>query len=131
MNLAEPADRVHPHVVTVPADTPQGSPATFTLTMPAGRWLGLEIRIPAGHAGETGLALLQSGQQRLPYGTGTYIVGDDDRLDWPLDGLTESGHWTARAYNTDAFAHSFYLRFFAAELDLTGGPDLPDLIAAL
>jgi hypothetical protein len=126
VNLTEPADRVHVHTVNIGANngTP-GGPQTFTLTMERGRWLGVEIVVPPGHGGQTGIALMQSGAQMLPYDDGDYFVADDDVLSFALDGLGESGLWAALVYNLDDFAHAFYLRFAAAHLDLDAAGALP------
>src|SRR5271154_6282849 len=44
----------------------------------------MEVRIPPGHAGETGLALLDSGAYVLPWSPSSpaWLIGDDDLLEY-------------------------------------------------
>ena len=63
-------------------------------TSPDSTWVGIgtawvwrvEFRIPPGHAGVTGIALVDSGSFLVPYANPgpAWLVGDDDLLEYPL-----------------------------------------------
>jgi hypothetical protein len=80
----------------------------------------LEIVIPAGHAGVTGIAIAQAHQVVIPATGNVWIIGDDEVIRWPLDGYANSGQWSAFVYNTDfANPHSWYVRWLIDEISLT------------
>lgn len=72
----------------------------------------VEVRIPPGHGGLTGIAILWGGVPIVPWGPAlTYIVGDDDYFTFDVDEQI-GGTVTVQTYNTDAANdHSHYLRF--------------------
>lgn len=114
MAHTEAADRVEAFTVTVPASTAASAPVTQALPLGLADVLSVEIVIPDGHAGLTGLRFYYSGEQIIP--RSGWIIGNDHHLDWPLTRYPERGDWSARAYNTDVFEHSFYLRFLLSDL---------------
>jgi hypothetical protein len=130
MTLLERADRVESFAVDVPAGTTRAAPLSQALTFRQGEVLRLELIIPDGHRALTGFALAYAGQRVVPATNGAWIVGNDDTLDWPLEGLPTGGRWVAQAYNDGTFAHTFYVRFHVNELDL-GAPAGPRLVAPL
>ena len=92
-----------------------GTPAAAYVTVPAGiatvMLHRLEVRIPPGHQGFTGLALVDSGTFVLPYSAGTpaWIIGDDDLLNYAYE--RELGANVAfAAYNTGTFHHAWQVR---------------------
>lgn len=128
---------VRSFAVTVPAATPQTSPQVSALTMPARLVRTVRVRIPPGPAGTVGWALGAAGVKVIPWGTGQWIVGDDETLDWSLDEQITSGAWQLQAYNTGVYAHTLYVTFgldlvqrvavplAAAPLDLSGLSSAP------
>ena len=71
-----------------------------------------EFRIPPGHQGLTGIALVDSGTFVIPYaGAGAaWLIGDDDLLEYPYD--KELGTSVVLAtYNTDTtYNHGWQVR---------------------
>lgn len=126
-----PAERIHAFTVTVPAQTLEASPQETLLDFERAEVFGIEIVIPTGHKGLTGLALLISGRQMIPIDRGTWIQGNGDKLTIGLDRFPQGGLWMSSAFNSDAFEHSFYLRLFVGELvrreSLTAEPVLRPL----
>lgn len=120
------AQRVEISSVTCPANTAQANAIETSLAFNPGIVREVEIVIPAGHAGVTGLALANAHQIIIPASGNVWIIGDDDVLRWPLDGYINSGAWSAFTYNTDfANPHSWYFRWLIDEIVLTTQSVLP------
>lgn len=102
---------VRQFVVTVPAGTPVGTPQVSSLGMPPRIVRGVRVRIPPGPRGELGWALGAAGTAVLPWNPGEWIIGDNELVEWALDGMIDSGAWQLIAYNTGAYDHGLYLTF--------------------
>lgn len=105
------ADDIRTFTVTVAAGTLETAPAITALALPRADLERVDIVVPSGHSGQTGIALALAQQQVIPFEDGTWIQADDESISLPLDDYPESGQWSALAFNDDVFAHSFYLRF--------------------
>jgi hypothetical protein len=105
------AREVYSFAVTVPAGTSPSSPQKTALTMPPRVVQEVEVRLPPGPRGEVGWALGLAGQPIIPFQKGAWIVGDDERISWPLTGQPTSGAWELYAYNTGSFPHTIYITF--------------------
>lgn len=82
-----------------------------------------QVRIPPGHAGFTGIALIDSNNFILPYSQGTtsWLIGDDDLLEFPY-GKQLGALVTVATYNTGTFTHAWQLRFvYTPMTEMTGG----------
>lgn len=111
------AQRVEIRQVTSAAGTAQSAAVETNLSFDPGIVRAIEILIPAGHAGETGIAIAQAHQIIIPYDGTDWIIGDDNLLTWPVDDYLQTGSWSAFTYNTDAFNdHTWYVRFHVDEL---------------
>lgn len=121
------AERIEHFTVTVAASTAQASPAAIALAFDPGTVENIEIVVPPGHNGLTGIALRVAGQQVIPHTAGAFIIANGEVIDWPLEGFLNTGDWSALAFNTDVYAHSFYLRFLVNEVAAPGA-DVPGLV---
>lgn len=117
-----PASRVLPFTILVPAGTTKASPLVTATTIPTGQVVRIEIDVPDGHARLTGIQLALAGGPYIPYGQGAWLVGNDHNFEWDFVGLPDSGTWSAIAYNTDIYQHSFYLRYFVLDEYLVDQP---------
>jgi hypothetical protein len=106
------AIEIRDFTVTVPAGTPIATPQTSDISFPPRTVTQVNIRVPPGPRGELGFALATGGVNILPYGTGTWIVTDDEDLIYTLENTIESGAWQLIAYNTGDFDHSVRVYFF-------------------
>lgn len=94
----------------------------------------LEVMIPRGHAGLTGVRIAYQGVTLLPWGEPpVYIVANDETIGVPVD-LEIGAPLSVVAYNLDVFAHTFYWRA-VVNVYLTGDeqqvpPTLLDLSGA-
>jgi hypothetical protein len=75
----------------------------------------MQVRIPPGHVGLTGIAIYSSGTQVWPTGQGTWTIGDNELIDWlPALEVTQHGLQPV-GYNNDKYPHTFYLRFWLTD----------------
>lgn len=109
------ADRIEIKQVTVPAGTAETAAITTALPFQAGTVVRLEVTIPPGPSGLTGFQILHSGQRIIPFRDDAWIIADNERLDWQLARYPTGGAWAVRAYNTDIYPHTIYLRFHIDE----------------
>ena len=97
---------------SAPAGTPAATPTTTPVLLPPFSWLWrVEVRIPAGHQGVTGLALVDSGAFIIPLASPgpAWLIGDNDLLEYPYD--KEVGKSVVfLAYNNGIFPHAWQCR---------------------
>lgn len=112
---------------TIPAGTLQANPVTIGLTMPARIIRAVSIIVPPGPRGEVGFALAAAGIQYLPSNVNGFIVADNQRIDWSLDNVIESGAWQLVGYNTGLYPHTLQVIFQCDLPDAPAGsaPELP------
>lgn len=119
------AREVRTFQVTIPAGTAKASPQTTNLTMPQRILRAVSFLIPDGANGNVGFALGAAGQPVVPFDTGTWIVGNDETINWELEGQIDSGAWQFFGYNTGQFDHTIYVRMLldpVAAAPVTFGP---------
>lgn len=105
------ATQVFEFSVTIPAGTPRASPQVTDMTMPVGVISGVSLRIPPGPRGVMGFNLGAAGNQVFPAPGQPWLIGDDDRIDWPLANAISSGAWQLFGYNAGTYDHTVYLTF--------------------
>jgi hypothetical protein len=110
------ADRVEWFDVTVTAGTAKASAVESDVSFDQGEVVAIEITIPDGHAGLTGIALLQAHSQIIPNTSGSFIIGNDRTISWDLHNYLNNGNWSVRCYNTDVYDHMFHVAFLVNEL---------------
>lgn len=98
--------------VSTPAGTAEASPQETDVALPQGTLERVDIQVPPGHAGLTGLALEYSGEHIYPWGAGSWLEGDDIDIEAVLDFPLGGSAVTVRTYNTDdTYDHDHLLRF--------------------
>lgn len=104
-------DPIHvPVEITTAANTPIANPQFTALNLNPGRLSNVEVYVPSGHSGQTGVRLEMAQRQILPYSTASmWIKGDDYRHDFGFD-LEVGAGLRVVTYNTGLFAHTHYLR---------------------
>ena len=105
------ANRVESFIVSVPAGTAQATPQTTDVSFPDGLVKRVELDVPPGHTGHTGIRILAATGRFIPYTSGAYLVADDHDFGWDVIGVIDTGSFQVQAYNTDVYDHAFYLRF--------------------
>lgn len=120
------AREVRNFAVSTPAATALASPILTALTMPSRIVRKVRARVPPGPAGNLGWALASGGQPIIPWGSGQWMVMDNEVVELDLEGQLDSGAWQLRSYNTGVYAHVVYLTFSLDPLPGTvAGSGLP------
>lgn len=98
--------------VTVTLGTAQASPATTQWDLGNVIIETLEIMIPKGHSGLTGIHVDYQGVALIPFSQPpVFLIAADETITVPV-GLEVGAALSVVAYNTDVFDHAFYLRAF-------------------
>jgi hypothetical protein len=105
------AREVYRFSVTVPAGTLLTAPQISPLGMPSRVIQRIEVDVPPGPRGNVGFQLASGGLQMVPVNKGQFLIADNARLAWDLEGQIDSGAWQLIAYNTGSFPHTLELRF--------------------
>ncbi len=99
-------------VITVPKNTSEEKYEEFELAIQNGVIHRIEIIIPAGHAGLTGVRLLRSLHQIAPTSGSEWFIGDDVHLSYAefVEISDVPFSLSVEAYNEDdTYAHSFVI----------------------
>lgn len=102
--------RIYGVTFTVPAGTPQNAPVSFTWTTEDNTIVDIELEIPPGHNGLTGIRIMKGDTQLVPWGKSTWIVANDYSRVFPVGVYMPTADVILQGYNTGAYPHSFYLR---------------------
>jgi hypothetical protein len=103
------ANRVEAPSLTVPAGTPVATPVSTTLYAQRARIVRMEVKVPPGPSGLVGFRFDHSNAQVIPKVPGTWIVTDNEVVQFDLDDLQPWPDWRLVAYNTDVFDHTLYV----------------------
>lgn len=115
--------------VTAPANTPKAAPLEVLTPWQQGELVGVQIVIPDGHSGLTGIFLAVAHSRVIPYTADAWIVGNDEVIDWDTAHYLNTGAWSAFVYNVDLIDHAFHLRYLVADLNLSVAAPAPAAIA--
>lgn len=110
------AERVELFTVSVPAGTLSTAPISQSLSFNEGIVRKIGIRIPPGPSGLSGFRIGHSRQIVIPDDGVTWLVTDDEVIDWDLSGYPTGRAWYIEAYNTGKYSHNIYLRFLVDEI---------------
>lgn len=111
-------NRVAQFVFTVDPGTLVASPQYLNPQLGSVLLHSVEVRIPVGHSGVTGLQLSSAGSTLIPYQGGSpWLNGDDQDLTFDLE--IETGDSLRFAgYNLGNWTHSFYLSMIYTPVSL-------------
>lgn len=104
-------DRYYPADLTVPPSTPPGSPVSLAVPLEDETLVDIEVVVPAGHVALTGVRVLASNQQILPWGNLSWIKANDYVRVFEYNERIGAAAISIQGYNVDSTAHTFYLRF--------------------
>lgn len=104
------ASRIYAINVTVPAGTPIANPQVTPWVTEDKVITSIEVSIPTGHSGRTGIRIMKGDIQLVPWGVNTWIVGSGIDHDFSVGQYLPTGDVTIQAYNIGTFPHTFYLR---------------------
>lgn len=104
------ATRVEVVNLTVPAGTPVATPVSALLFSNRAEIERLEVKVPPGPSGLVGFRFDHSNRQVIPKTDGTWIITDDETLEWPLQSYSVQPDWHIKAYNLDVYDHVLAVR---------------------
>ena len=102
-------DRLYLHSVTVPAGTLQAAPHSEPFPLEDAYLILINLILPKGHSGYTGIRILRSGQEIVPYSNTKFIVSNDRVIPISFRSAINASGLVIQAYNTDVYDHTFYL----------------------
>lgn len=111
------AERVEIRQPSCPAHTPQASAVEVDLSFDPGEVERLHIRIPAGHRGNTGIAIAVAHQIVIPNSGAAWLTGENEQHDWPLSNYGNAGQWSAFMFNVTTRPHLWVLQFHINEIE--------------
>lgn len=115
------ASEIHQFAFQVPAGTLQSAPVSQQLTMPPRTVTQLKVKVPPGPRGLMGFNVGAAGVAIIPAIPGSFIVTDNEQIDWPLENYLDSGGWQVFGYNTGQYAHTIYLTFYCIVPGIASG----------
>lgn len=99
-------------VATVPANTAVATPQTTSWPLGPVQLEWVEIMVPKGHAGLTGIHIDYQEVALIPFGQPpAFLVAREETIRVEV-GLEVGAPLSVVAYNVDVFPHTFYLRAF-------------------
>lgn len=108
--------RIYTTALTVPAKTPIAVPVVQAVILDDINLDKVEILIPPGHVGLTGVAITSNSVNVAPYIQGTWITGDNEKVAYAHDGEIQAARLSVAGYNLDRFAHTFRFRWYLSPL---------------
>lgn len=117
MPLSQGVTRVYPLTVTVPAGTPVAHPVSVPWVTEDAVVSDIEVLIPPGPNGTTGVRVMKGDVQLIPWGAPSWIIGNDYDRTFALGGYLPTSDITVEAYNIGQNTHSFYLRMSVISLN--------------
>lgn len=102
--------RIYEITFTVPAGTPSNAPVSVPWVTEDNLIVDIELEVPPGHNGLTGIRVTKGDAQLMPWGSGTWIIANNYNRVFPVGVYLPTGDVQLQGYNTGAYPHSFYLR---------------------
>ena len=103
--------RVLQFAATIPAGTPKTAPVTTTFALDNWEVEAIGLEVPPGPGGLMGFYVANNGVPWIPQPAGSYLVWDNYRDKWPLEGQPNASGWQVVGYNTGVYAHTVTVRF--------------------
>ncbi len=119
------AVRNHQISVTVPAGTTQAAPLVTPWLTEDNIVQYIELEIPPGHNGFTGIRVMKGDVQLVPWGTNIWIVANDYTARFEVDDYVPTADVNIETYNNGAYAHTFFLRMAITDLPTASQAAVP------
>lgn len=120
-----PARVVDPQYVALKVGTPPGStstsPQVVPITLPSGILEAVDLTIPPGHLGFTGVSLRLSGTTILPFSNPERFIIGDNLQETFLLGVEIDTKLQVASFNTGQYSHAFYFRFRVRVVPVASG----------
>lgn len=113
--------RVYNLTFTVPAGTNSFAPLVMPWVTEDNVIQDIELMVPPGHNGLTGIRVSKGDVQLLPWSPNTFIVANNYNRVFAVGAYIPTGDLTVQGYNQGAYAHSFFLRMTVTNRELPAG----------
>lgn len=91
----------------------------------------IEIEIPPGHNGLTGIRVMKGDVQLLPYGVNTFLIANDYSRVFPVGEFLPTSDVKIQTYNQGTYPHTFYLRMTILNHEVTAQVPPAGTVSAL
>lgn len=118
------AQQVRTFFITIPAGTPKASPQETDMDFGDFDVQSVQFVVPFGSQGVMGFVFALAHQPIIPFGTGEWLVSNNENTIWDLRGYPTSGAWSLIAYNTGKFPHTIQVRFLLNLIPRQSSPSL-------
>jgi hypothetical protein len=99
-----------PITVTPAPGTQPAAPHDRTWNFTQGILAAIQIQIPAGHNGRTGIRIVYHGTVIIPWSLSGWIIASGETFTFDWDDEIMATGLVVETYNTDITPHNFYLR---------------------
>lgn len=103
-------DPLYQATVTTPAGTTPDLPQQTAFPLVDGTLTAVTILIPDGHAGLTGIRILQADQEIIPWSNDDWLVSNNEVIPISVNAPITAVGLTIETYNLDAFDHKHWVR---------------------
>lgn len=104
------AARVYETSVMVLAGTVPAAPLSVAWVTEDNDVADIEVEIPPGHNGLTGIRVMKGDVQLLPFGVNTWLIANNYTRVFPVGEYLPTSDVKIQAYNQGLYSHTFYLR---------------------
>jgi hypothetical protein len=104
------ASRIWEIQVAVPAGTQQATPLVTPWLTEDNLLNTIELTIPPGHNGLTGIRIMKGDVPIVPYSANSFIVGNNYTHEFTVNDYVQTGDVKIQTFNVGSYSHSFYLR---------------------
>lgn len=125
------ASRIWEIAVTVPINTLQSAPQVTKWITEDNLVNSIELTVPPGHNGLTGIRIMKGDVQLLPYSANSFIVANDYTKEFLVNDYVPTADVSIQTYNTGGYPHTFYLRATLSDYPREGGTFIGSPSAAL
>jgi hypothetical protein len=115
-------DRLYPINTPTPPGTPIAAPIVTPFPLEDAQLEKITIIIPDGHSGLTGIRILWSGTQIVPFALNYYLTGNDRVIEVKLNSYITVNALSIETYNLDIFAHTFWIEALVTDPPVSGQP---------
>jgi hypothetical protein len=110
-------DRLYQATILTPPGTTAALPLTSNLPLEDAELVSVTILIPDGHAGLTGIRILQAGKEIVPWSNDDWLISNDEIVTVPIGNQITAVGLQIQTYNTDAFPHKHWVRALINDLN--------------
>lgn len=124
------ASRFYVLPVTTPAGTAVNAPLQNTWLLEFNQLIRIDVMVPPGHNGTTGIRFVRSTQQVIPRGNSIPLIANGETVPILIDEELTEGKLFILTHNTDIYDHTHYLRATMSDLPSIGprGSAVPAIV---